>query len=96
MQTILKLNQFANKLANCRKLESSIINDLSHFLVCEHKLDSKLSKLAKNPAITTDSQKTKFAISTPHINVCVNPYGEFTAHMCLGVGCTALTQQEAL
>ena len=97
MKYAIQLNQFADKLTDCIKLEASIFNALKAFSVCCSRLIIRLSRLAKNQAITTLFPKPKFALHLPHINVCVTPSGEFAAHMCRGLeGCTALTQQEAL
>lgn len=96
MKQSVKLAQLTRKLSNSRKLEMSVFKALSAIPVGHVKLGRKLGQLAQTPAITTVFLIHQFVISLPHINVCVNPYGEFTTHMCLGVGCTALTQQEAL
>lgn len=97
MKHIVKLKQLTRKLSNCRKLEMSIFNALKAIPVGHVKLKRKLGQLAQAPANTTVFLSPQFVISLPHINVCVNPFGEFTAHMCRGLtGCTALTQQEAL
>lgn len=95
MKRAVKLNQLDVKLANCRKLESGVFNALKAVSVGHVKLRVKLGQLAKTPANATVFPSPQFAVSLPHINVCVNPFGEFTAHMCRGLGaCTALTQQE--
>jgi len=97
MKQTVKLNQLTRKLANCRKLESSISKALRAIPVGHVKLKRKLGQLAQTPANTTVFLSRQFVISLPHISVWVNPFWEFTAHMCRGFGgCTALTQQEAL
>lgn len=97
MKQTVKLGQLTRKLANCRKLEVSIFNALKAIPVGHVKLKRKLGQLAQTLANTIVFLSPQFVISLPYINVCVNPSGEFTAHMCRGFeGCTALTQQEAL
>ena len=97
MKQTVKLKQLTRKLSNCRKLESSVFNALRAIPVGHVKLKRKLGQLAQIQANTTVFLSPQFVISLPYINVCVNPYGEFTAYMCRGLGgCTALTQQEAL
>lgn len=97
MKQSVKLKQLTRKLSNCRKLESSIFNALRAIPVGHVKLRRKLGQLAQTPANATVFLSPQFVIYLPHINVCVNPFWEFTAHMCRGLeGCTALTQQEAL
>jgi hypothetical protein len=97
MKQSVKLKQLTRKLSNCCKLESSFFKALGAIPVGHVKLKCKLGQLAQTPANATVFLSPQFVISLPHINVCVNPFWEFTAHMCRGLeGCTALTQQEDL
>lgn len=90
MKQAVKLHQSDVKLSNCRKLESSIFKALRAIPVGHVKLRVELGQLAKTPANATVFLSPQFVVSLPHINVCVNPSGEFTAHMCRGLGgCTA-------
>jgi len=93
MNHFVKLKQLTIKLANCRKLESSIFNALHAIPVGRVKLKRKLGQLVQTPVNPTVFLSPQLVISLPHISVCVNPHREFTAHMCRWwEGCTTLTR----